>query len=99
MKKNQVVLLILIMVVMLCLSGCTAGPNPMVGRPLYNGTTAGFWLGLWHGMICPVTFVVSLFSDNVHIYEVFNNGGWYNFGFILGAVVLFGGGSSVTKNS
>jgi hypothetical protein len=31
---------------------------------------AGFWLGLWHGIICPVTFLISLFNDNVNIYEV-----------------------------
>jgi len=62
------------------LTGCTAGSNPMVGR---GG--AGFWSGLWHGMICPISFAISLFNASVSIYEVQNNGGWYNFGFILGA--------------
>jgi len=48
---------------------------------------AGFWLGVWHGIICPITFLVSLFNDNVGIYEVRNNGNWYNFGFVAGIVV------------
>jgi hypothetical protein len=55
--------------------------------------TAGFWKGLWHGFIALFTFVFSLFSDNINVYEVHNNGGWYNFGFILGVMMFFGGGS------
>ncbi len=46
---------------------------------------AGFWLGLWHGIIVPVTFIISLFRDDTTIYAAFNTGGWYNFGFILGS--------------
>jgi len=46
---------------------------------------AGFFSGLWHGIILPITFVVSLFNPDVGIYEYNNNGGWYNFGFVLGA--------------
>jgi hypothetical protein len=53
---------------------------------------AGFWLGLWHGLISPITFLVSLFNDHVSIYEVHNNGGWYNFGFMIGVSAIFGGG-------
>jgi hypothetical protein len=26
------------------------------------------------------------------MYEVYNNGGWYDFGFVLGSGILFGGG-------
>ncbi len=53
---------------------------------------AGFWSGLWHGIIVPVTFVISLFNDRVSIYEVNNRGGWYDFGFVLGVITIFGGG-------
>ena len=41
-------------------------------------------------MILPVTFIVSLFTDTVSIYEVDNNGNWYDFGFMLG-IALFSG--------
>jgi len=54
----------------------------------------GFWSGLWHGIIAPVTFFVSLFVEEVAIYAVNNNGGWYDFGFVLGAGILFGGSRS-----
>ena len=51
----------------------------------------GFWGGLWHGIISPFTFIGSLFSHDITIYAVNNNGNWYNFGFVLGAGILGGG--------
>jgi hypothetical protein len=53
--------------------------------------SAGFWVGLWHGIIAPVTFIVSLFVDGVSIYETNNNGRWYEFGFMLGICAFTGG--------
>jgi hypothetical protein len=52
----------------------------------------GFWAGLWHGLIFPLAWVVSLFTDQVAIYSVPNNGGWYDFGYFLG-IVVFGVGA------
>jgi len=52
----------------------------------------GFWLGLWHGFIFPVAWIVSLFAPGVAIYAVPNNGGWYDFGYFLG-IVVFGVGA------
>jgi hypothetical protein len=81
------------------MAGCAAGPNSAVHAADKAGDIAGFWLGLWHGMIVPITFIISLFSDHVHIYEVHNNGGWYNFGFMIGAGSSIGGGSSSATRS
>jgi hypothetical protein len=78
----------------LLLASCTPGVNPTTGLPGVLGTTAGFWTGLWRGFISPVTFIISLFSKNVSIYEVHNNGNWYNFGFMLGISMILGGGAS-----
>ena len=44
----------------------------------------GFWSGLWHGLVCPFSFFGSLIWDDIAIYAVNNNGGWYDFGFCLG---------------
>ncbi len=52
----------------------------------------GFFGGLWHGLIAPFSFIVSLFMDDVALYAINNNGSWYDFGFVLGAGILFGGG-------
>jgi hypothetical protein len=79
----------------LVLAACAPGANNVVAAG--GQELAGFWLGLWHGVITPVTFVISLFNDNVNIYEVHNNGNWYNFGFVLGLGVVFGSGSRASK--
>lgn len=55
----------------LLLSSCAAGPNPGVGD---GQDPAGFLIGLWHGLIVPVTFVISLFTEQVNVYEVANRG-------------------------
>jgi hypothetical protein len=90
MKKMLVLGLLALMLILL--AGCAAGPNNQVGSGNEEGEVAGFWLGLWHGIIAPITFVISLFNDNVSIYEIHNNGGWYNFGFILGLAAMWGSG-------
>ncbi len=59
-----------------------AGSNSKYRQP--GARTAGFLGGLWHGMIAPITFIVSLFVGGVSIYEKNNNGRWYEFGFMLG---------------
>ena len=51
----------------------------------------GFLLGAWHGFIFPVSFVLSLFTDNIAVYSVPNNGNWYDFGYVLGLMTAFGG--------
>jgi len=40
----------------------------------------GFFSGLWHGIIAPLSFIGSLINDNIAMYAVNNNGGWYDFG-------------------
>ena len=93
MTKKRLFLVSIAILAMLLVVGCTAGANPTVDVPDANGRSAGFWLGLWHGLISIVTFVVSLFSDNVNVYEVHNSGNWYDFGFMLGVSLVFGGGA------
>ncbi len=62
-----------------------------------TGHTYGFFGGLWHGIIAPFTFVISLFSDHVAVWAVNNNGGWYTFGFLLGVGSLGFGGSRASR--
>ena len=51
---------------------------------LAGAKPAGFWAGLWHGIISPLIFFIGLFTDQVKFYETKNNGRWYDFGFLLG---------------
>lgn len=82
----------LLALVVIVLAGCAAGPNELTDTPNEEGHISGFWSGLWHGIIAPITFAISLFSDNVSLYDVHNSGGWYDFGFLLGLAGVWGGG-------
>lgn len=84
---------------LLLLTACAAGPNAAVDVPSAEGDVAGFWLGLWHGAIVPITFIISLFTETVSIYEVHNSGGWYDFGFVFGASLFLGGGGAGAKRA
>lgn len=44
----------------------------------------GFLAGVWHGTIFVISFIFSLFNDDVAVYAANNSGGWYDFGFLLG---------------
>ncbi|MBN2346160.1 MAG: hypothetical protein JXO51_07185 [Candidatus Aminicenantes bacterium] len=89
MKRS--IALVFLVVMILSLS-CAPGPNKAAGTVDGEGRVAGFWRGLWHGLIAPITFIVSLFSEKVSFYEVHNSGGWYDFGFVLGAGLFLSGG-------
>jgi hypothetical protein len=79
-------------ILFLSLVSCAPGPNTAEKTADSAGRVAGFWKGLWHGLISPITFIVSVFTKNVRVYEVHNNGSWYNFGFVLGAGLFLQGG-------
>ena len=99
MTKKRLLLVSIAVLVVLLLAGCAAGTNPTVDVLDAGGKSAGFWLGLWHGLISCVTFIISLFSDNVNVYEVYNSGNWYDFGFMLGVSIIFGGGTYGAKRT
>lgn len=73
----------------LFLAGCFAETVPVDLNKIENYPT--FFMGIWHGIIAPVTFIISVFSDNTAIYQ---SGGstWYDFGFLIGISMSFGGG-------
>lgn len=83
-----------VLLLALLLTSCAPGANEAQGVADVSGEVAGFWLGLWHGIIAPVTFFVSLFTDEISVYEIHNSGNWYDFGFVIGAGILVGGGAA-----
>lgn len=90
--KSRLLLLVVLLVSVLALAGCAPDAN-QAAQP-GGQDVAGFWAGLWHGAVMLFTFIWSLFNDSVGIYEVNNNGGWYNFGYLLGAMMFLGGGGA-----
>jgi hypothetical protein len=77
------------LVAALALSACVATQSANAVVP----SAPGFLLGLWHGFIFPVAWVVSLFVADISVYAVPNNGGWYDFGYFLG-ICVFGVGAN-----
>ena len=86
----RILLFLVVLLLVTTLLSCAAGPNVLEDSAGANNVVAGFWRGLWHGFICLFTLIASLFSKSVTIYEVHNNGGWYNLGFVLGVGMFFG---------
>jgi hypothetical protein len=69
----------------LALTACATQASSAVA---HTPATPGFLLGVWHGFIFPVAWVLSLFMPDVAIYAVPNTGGWYDFGFFVGVMFL-----------
>ena len=93
MKRTLVASGFLLLCMALPISGCmpgTGGAN--VTHP------AGFFMGIWHGWIAPVSLVGGLFDPAIRVYESSNTGWWYDFGFYIAIVGGFGGLSLVRKN-
>ncbi len=91
MKKK---ILIFSALMLLVLTSCFPEAQPIQDCVSDSTHLAGFWTGLWHGIILPISFIWGLFDHSVTIYDVANTGNWYNFGFVLGAGALLGGSSS-----
>ncbi|HSK67812.1 MAG TPA: hypothetical protein VLA21_00960 [Candidatus Limnocylindria bacterium] len=85
-RKKAWALAGLLALLALALGGCVPGDGSAS-----VADKAGFFSGVWHGWIAPVTLVWSLFSRNVNIYEVYNNGFMYNLGYYMAIVSGFGG--------
>lgn len=107
MKKTSLIILVALILVTMtaCAPGSTVkinelnteiqftlpGPNPQLNEPAANGKVPGFGTGFWHGLVAFITLFVSFFNPAIQMYEVHNNGSMYNLGFLLGAIILFGG--------
>ena len=79
-------------VILLTLTGCVPGDGT-------NKTTdpAGFFWGVWHGWIAPVSIIWGFFNRGIRVYETANTGWWYDFGFYIAIISGFGGLSFFPK--
>ncbi len=84
--KMPYIVLLTVMFLLITFSGCFPGGNTYSSQE-----PAGFFSGIWHGWIAPLTLIVGLFKDEVRIYETFNTGWWYDFGFYIAVIAGFGG--------
>jgi len=86
--SNKISIVVFILVIIWIIIGFTSGVYPNNGQYTLDDP-ANFWSGVWHGMWAGVNFIRSLFNSEVGIYEINNNGGWYNFGYILSVGAIF----------
>ena len=86
--------ILLVICLLLTITACTAGDPQFTSED-----PAGFWYGLWHGVISVITLVIHVFNENVAVYEINNSGGWYDFGFLLGVIFIWGGGCHASCKS
>lgn len=88
--KTRFLYLFFIVAALIIFTGCaTQSPEQVLDPP-------GFLHGLLHGFIILFSFVISLFTE-YEIYAFPNNGGWYDFGFLLGVMMFFGGGGAGSR--
>ena len=78
-------------VVACAVTACEPAASPLSGEVLADSSPAGFLMGVWHGFTIMFTFIVSLFTDSVGVYEVHNTGWPYNLGYLFGVMVFFSG--------
>lgn len=91
MKKNRTVILILMAIL---LTSCIPGDGKATVED-----PAGFFFGIWHGWVAPLSLIISIFKDNINIYEVYNTGFWYDLGYYMAIISGFGGLSLARKKN
>jgi len=92
MKK--IVPFFLLILLMVAVSSCIPGNGHYT---LFK--PAGFFWGIWHGWLAPLSLIIQWFVPKIQIYEPFNTGWWYDFGFYLGILGGFGGLSLTRKKN
>ncbi len=76
--------LFIVLICLIVLTGCVAGPTSR----FTTGDPAGFAAGLWHGLLTPVTLIISFLNENIRMYEVNNVGPEYDLGYLMGLFIL-----------
>jgi hypothetical protein len=91
MKKVSIIALITTLM-LITMTGCIPGDGSYtMAHP------AGFFWGIWHGWIAPISLIIGLFDHNIRIYETINTGWWYDLGFYAAIISGFGG-LSLSRN-
>ncbi len=85
MVRKKVLFFLTFVVIVFALTSCLPG-----GGHYSPVKPAGFFSGIWHGWIAPFVLILSIFSHKYTIYESFNTGWWYDFGFYISIIAGFG---------
>ena len=83
--------------IFIAVSLAACATQPVVDRHLSPMAFHGFFWGLWHGFIAWFSLIGHLFNPETRVYAYPNGGGWYDFGFLLGASMWAGGGGASAR--
>jgi hypothetical protein len=86
MNMKKAILVLLVMVLLMTMAGCVPGDGSYTTQD-----PAGFFWGVWHGWVAPISLIIGLFNDNIRIYELNNTGWFYDLGFYIAVISGFGG--------
>ncbi|GGG06308.1 hypothetical protein [Paenibacillus aceti] len=92
MKAKYFILVAMLLALMSMLTGCVPGDGTYTAQ-----NQAGFFWGIWHGWIAPISLIIGVFNHDIRIYEVNNSGWWYDLGYYLAVISGFGGISLFRK--
>lgn len=92
MDIKKMSLILANIIILLILVGCAPGSGHSTAED-----PAGFFTGIWHGWIAPISLIWGLFNDSIRVYEPLNTGWWYDFGFYIAIIGGFGGLSLFRK--
>lgn len=84
--KNISLILVVTVFIAISLVGCFPRERQQVDE-----SPSGFFMGIWHGWIAPISLIVGLFNSDVRIYDPHNIGWWYDFGYYIAVIAGFGG--------
>jgi hypothetical protein len=94
MLQNRISLIIKVIILIILFTSCMPG-----GGSSTTDDPSGFFMGIWHGWIAPISLIVGFFNTEIRIYEIYNTGWWYDFGFYIAIIGGFGGISFLRKKS
>lgn len=92
MIKKISILFAILVLMLFTMTGCIPGDGTYsIANP------AGFFWGIWHGWVAPISLIIGLFDHNISIYETYNTGWFYDLGFYAAIISGFGGFSLSRK--
>lgn len=86
MSKKILLIIVMTVFIMVLLVGCIPGDGKN-----NEDNPAGFFWGVWHGWIAPISLIGGIFNNDLRVYETANTGWWYDFGFYIAIISGFGG--------
>ena len=87
-------IIFVILVIVIIFVGCVPGDGT---HTIEN--QAGFFWGIWHGWVAPISLIIEIFDKNIRIYEKLNTGFMYDLGFYIAIISGFGGVSLFRKRN